>query len=291
MKQGTEEQAVREAVETSGLQSSRLVKLHQHATAVFLLPADQIVARVSSVEHLPRLATSVTLTRWLAANGIPVTEPASLDQPVHAEGYVVTFWRHYPQPIPKSNPSTEHLGNLLQQLHQLPQPPITLPKWAPLTSFTTTLEQAHSVPDSQKLWLAERAHELTLAFYELEYALPPGLVHGDAYPGNCLWDGRRVLLSDWDEAAIGPREVDLANTYQGRRFGRTDAELERFRLAYGFDITKWLGLTTLTHIRDMHTLSSYIRRADAGEASAANELARRVDSLLRGDTAASWTAA
>lgn len=63
------------------------------------------------------------------------------------------------------------------------------------------------------------AHELIAAFEELDYALAPGLVHGDAYLGNCLWDGDHALLGDRDEAAIGPREVDLAN-YQGRRFGK-----------------------------------------------------------------------
>ncbi|MFB6718296.1 aminoglycoside phosphotransferase family protein [Streptomyces sp. NPDC056358] len=113
---------------------------------------------------------------------------------------------------PEKHPHAEHLGRLLRQLHQLPQPPITLPKWTPLTSFTQTLAHANSVPDTQKDWLATRAHELIATFEELDYALTPGLVHGDVYPGNCLWDGDHTLLGDWDEAAVGPREVDLANT-------------------------------------------------------------------------------
>ncbi|MFD4949076.1 aminoglycoside phosphotransferase family protein [Streptomyces sp. NPDC058409] len=268
-----------------------MTKLHQHATAVFLLPAERIVARVSPVEHLPRLTTSVTLTRWLTNNGVSATEPADLQQPVLAEGHVVTFWRYYPQPTTKSAPNAEHLGHLLRQLHDIPQPPITLPKWTPLTSFTQTLAHANSVPDNQKDWLATRAHELIATFEELDYALAPGLVHGDAYPGNCLWDGDHALLGDWDEAAIGPREVDLANTYQGRRFGRTAAELETFRRAYGHDIASWPGLPTLIRIRDMHTLSSYIRRADMGNAAAAHELGRRIATLQQNDTAAIWKAA
>ncbi|MFE7331582.1 aminoglycoside phosphotransferase family protein [Streptomyces sp. NPDC057565] len=268
-----------------------MTKLHQHATAVFLLPAERIVARVSPVEHLPRLTTSVTLTRWLTGNGVSATEPADLQQPVLAEGHVVTFWRYYPQPTTKSAPNAGYLGRLLRKLHHLPPPPIRLPKWTPLTSFTQTLAHANSVPDNQKDWLATRAHELIAAFDELDYALVPGLVHGDAYPGNCLWDGDHALLGDWDEAAVGPREVDLANTYQGQRFGRTAAELEAFMRAYGYDITGWPGLPTLIRIRDMHTLSSYIRRADVGNAAAAHELGRRIATLQRDDTAAIWKAA
>ncbi|WP_424862890.1 aminoglycoside phosphotransferase family protein [Streptomyces sp. MMS24-I29] len=291
MKQGIEEYAAHSAARMSGLRSDQITKLHQHATAVFLLPTERIVARVSPVEHLPRLTTSVTLTRWLTTNGVSVTEPAALQQPVLADGHVVTFWRYYPQPTTRSTPNTEHLGQLLRQLHQLPQPPITLPKWAPLTSFTQTLTHAKSIPDLKKEWLATRAHELIAAFEELDYTLAPGLVHGDAYPGNCIWDGGDARLGDWDEAAIGPREVDLANTYQGRRFGRTVAELGKFGKAYGHDITSWPGLPTLIRIRDMHTLGSYIRRADAGNAAAARELGWRIDTLQRGDTAAIWKAA
>ncbi|MFC9620167.1 aminoglycoside phosphotransferase family protein [Streptomyces sp. NPDC056930] len=291
MNQGIEEHAAHRAARMSGLRSNQMIKLHQHATAVFLLPTERIVARVSPVEHLSRLTTSVTLTRWLTNSGVPATEPADLEQPVLAEGHVVTFWRHYPQPTPKSTPNAEHLGRLLRQLHQLPQPPITLPKWTPLTSFTQTLAHANSVPDTQKDWLATRAHELIATFEELDYALTPGLVHGDAYPGNCLWDGDHALLGDWDEAAVGPREVDLANTYQGQRFGRTAAELETFGRAYGYDITSWPGLPMLIRIRDMHTLSSYIRRADMGNAAAAHELGRRIATLQRDDTAAIWKAA
>ncbi|MFI5752761.1 aminoglycoside phosphotransferase family protein, partial [Streptomyces sp. NPDC051644] len=82
-----------------------------------------------------------------------------------------------------------------------------------------------------------------------------------------------------------------ANTYQGQRFGRTAAELETFGRAYGYDITSWPGLPILIRIREMHTLSSYIRRADLGNAAAAHELGRRIVTLQRGDTSEIWKAA
>ncbi|MFI9041821.1 aminoglycoside phosphotransferase family protein, partial [Streptomyces sp. NPDC053726] len=81
MNQGIEEHAAHRAARMSGLRSNQMIKLHQHATAVFLLPTERIVARVSPVEHLSRLTTSVTLTRWLTNSGVPATEPADLEQP------------------------------------------------------------------------------------------------------------------------------------------------------------------------------------------------------------------
>lgn len=40
---------------------------------------------------------------------------------------------------------------------------------------------------------------------------PPGLLHGDYWPGNLLWrDGRLAAVLDWEDAAIGDPLSDLA---------------------------------------------------------------------------------
>lgn len=44
-----------------------------------------------------------------------------------------------------------------------------------------------------------------------------------------------------------------------------------------------LNQVTGPHIRDIYMLSSYVCRAETGDPAAANQLARRTDSLLRGD--------
>ncbi|MGW7488995.1 phosphotransferase family protein [Streptomyces sp. NPDC054786] len=83
--------------------------------------------------------------------------------------------------------------------------------------------------------------ELLDAYAHLDFPLGQGLVHGDAYPGKTLRDGSAATLGDWDEAAIGPRETDLANTFQGVRFGRTPAQLRAFSDAYGYDLARQLA--------------------------------------------------
>jgi hypothetical protein len=106
-----------------------------------------------------------------------------------------------------------------------------------------------------------------------------------------LWDGSTPRLGDWDEAAVGPREIDLANTFQGVRFGRTNAELDDFSLRYGYDIRQWPGLPVLCRIRDLHTLGSFIRRADRGDKAAAKQLSYRIETLRDEDDGAQWGAA
>lgn len=284
------ESAARMACRASGLTDRSLVPLHHHATSVFLLAAEGIVVRVSPVSQQRRLTTAVSLTSWLVANGFPATEPVDVSQPVAYEPYVVTFWRHYPQPE-HGAPPAGGLGDLLRTLHSLPSPPVTLPRYQPLASLKTAVESSTYLAPNQRAWLMESGQELLHAYGELDFPLGHGHIHGDAYPGNTLWDEQDVRLGDWDEAASGPREIDLANTFQGVRFGRTSAELDDFSFRYGYDIRRWPGLPVLCGIRDLHTLGSFIRRADRGDTAAAEQLSYRIETLRSRDDQARWAAA
>jgi aminoglycoside phosphotransferase (APT) family kinase protein len=284
------ESAARLACRASGLADRSLTQLHHHATSVFLLADDGVVVRVSSDSQQRQLETAVSLTRWLVANDFPATEPVDVPQPVACAPYVVTFWRHYPQPQ-RGAPSAGRLGDLLRALHALPPPPVSLPQYQPLTSLKNAVDSSTYLEPSEREWLAARREELLDAYGKLEFPLGQGHIHGDAYPGNTLWDEQDVKLGDWDEAAVGPRELDLANTFQGVRFGRTTAELDDFSLRYGYDIRQWPGLPVLCEIRDLHTLGSFIRRADHGDAGAARQLSHRVETLRNSDGQAQWGAA
>jgi aminoglycoside phosphotransferase (APT) family kinase protein len=285
------ESAARMACQTSGLPDRSLTPLHHHATSVFLLTAEDIVVRVSPLSQQHNLATAISLTRWLSASGFPAIEPADVPQPVAYEPYAVTFWRHYPQPAADARPPTGRLGDLLRALHSLPAPPLALPQYQPLSSLEAAVESSTCLRPDVRTWLMDRRQELLNAYSGLEFPLGQGHIHGDAYPGNTLWDDQDVRLGDWDEAAVGPREIDLANTFQGVRFGRTSAELDDFSVRYGYDIREWPGLPVLVGIRDLHTLSSFIRRADHGDAAAADQLSYRIETLRNMDDQAKWGSA
>ncbi|GAB3113467.1 aminoglycoside phosphotransferase family protein [Streptomyces calidiresistens] len=272
------ESAARRACLAAGLPHRSLTRLHEHATTVFLLPEAATVVRVGGADQGQALERAIALTRWLCARGFPATEPADVPQPFSTGTHTVTFWKHYPQPDGPP-PDAGHLGAMLRALHALPLPPVPLPEFRPLASLEQRVAAGTSLSAHHRAWLTDRIEELLVSYEQLDSPLGPGLLHGDAYPGNTLWDGSSARLGDWDEAAFGPRELDLANTYQGVRFGRTEQELERFGAGYGRDIRDWPGLPVLCRIRDLHTLGSYIRRADAGDEAASAELVRRLDSL------------
>jgi aminoglycoside phosphotransferase (APT) family kinase protein len=277
-----------QACQAWDLDTRGLAPLRSHSTAVFVVPQAKAVLRVSHAGQYDALVRALSLTRWLSANDLPVTVPVDVAQPVERGGFVVTLWRHYPQPEGPS-PEPEHLGEVLRHLHALPAPPISLPDYRPHASLQSTVAASTTLSELDRDWLLARSEALVSAFHELDSPLGSGLVHGDAYPGNTLWDGRRVRLGDWDEAAVGRREVDIANTFQGVRFGRTPEQLRAFSRAYGHDLTDWPGLRVLTSLRDLHTLGSFIRRADTGDAEATRTLAHRLAALKQNDHDARWS--
>jgi len=150
------------------------------------------------------------------------------------------------------------------------------------------LEADPPLPDDDRQWLDQRRRELIDAYAGLDSALGIGWIHGDAYPGNTLWDGNRALLSDWDEVARGPRELDLVNTHHGARTGRSAVERAAFTEAYGWDVTTWPGFPVLREMRDLHTLGAYIGRAANADTAAADELRYRIHTLRTGATDARW---
>jgi hypothetical protein len=275
--------ALRDAAEHSGLdpRGARLIRLF--ATAVYHLPAVGAVARialVTSPDSLTRLATSVRVTRWLAGIGFPAVEPLPVDQPVTSHGCAVTFWKYLPQDGPQPDPAD--LGLLLSWLHRLEPPPVPLPVHQPLASVRLAIESSRAIGDDERAWLRDRCSRLLDAYNRLSFKLPPGMIHGDAYRGNLLRDGRRVVLADWDAVSIGPREIDLIPTLQGPRFGLPEDQRDAFITAYVHDIRSWDGYPILRDIRELSTITALLRDGHI-DVGARRELEIRLQSLHTSD--------
>ncbi len=270
---------------------AELVRLHSNA--VFRLPGEQLVVRIATNPRAwASVAASVQVTRWLAARGLPTVEPADVPgQPLLVDGMVVSLWHLVPL-APGVRGTASDLGHILRTLHDQPQPPVALPPLAhPLQEIERIVhEHAHVLAPSHRSWLRQRIGELREAWDALAFPRPQGLVHGDAHPGNLLPAvGGRVVLGDWDQVGLGPREWDLIQVhYTHRRFGRPAAsDLDAIAACYGWDIRDWPGLDTLIAIRELSGLSPYIRTAPAKPA-ARREVTWRLETLMTGDTKARW---
>lgn len=279
--------AARAACVAAGFEGALSV-LHHHATPVYLIEDLGIVVRVDRGDDRQRAQRAVRIARWARDQGVPATDPV-IDRPIQVDSMAVTFWRYYPQPSKAPTPGAAALGSILRALHRLSHAPGgDVPRYQPLIHLGTVLAGSTHLAEEDQAWLEERRQQLLQEYALLDTELGVGLIHGDAYPGNTLWDGDQVLLGDWDEVAIGPRELDLINTHQGARMGRSQAERAAFSDAYGWDVTSWAGYPTLRAMRDLHTLAAFIERGTAGDSLAASEVAHRVMTLRTGDTAARW---
>jgi len=282
------EAALQDAARSSDLDArgARLIRLF--ATAVYHVPAADAVARIAPVtspDSVARLDISVQVTRWLTGIGFPSVEPLRVEQPVTGHGCVVTFWRYLPQDGPEPVPAD--LGRLLRRLHGLGLPPIALPTYQPLVSARRAIAASHAIDEDERGWLSERCSELLDAYGQLGFQLPAGMIHGDAYRGNLLRDGRRVVLADWDAVSTGPREVDLIPTLQASRFGLPEDQRDAFIDAYGQDIRSWDGFLVLRDIRELSTLTALLRDGHV-DGAARRELRIRLRSLRTGENH-EWT--
>jgi aminoglycoside phosphotransferase (APT) family kinase protein len=278
--------ALHSACDQLGISDRSATPLRVLANAVFHLPAERLVARVTvAPASLPAQRRGIQVTRWLTDQGYPAIRPVDIEQPIQVGDHVITFWPYFEQ-RDGSPPTAYDLGRLVRRLHGTSSPPIDLPALRPLGRLRELLDRAavRVLDAADQAWLAERTEQLSVAYGRLEFSLPAGLIHGDAHPWNLLRDDcGDVLLGDWDHTCFGPREWDIIPIYQVARFGVLISEQEQFAAAYGYDITAWSGYDTLKDVRDLYTLASYLRLAPIMPAAGA-ELRLRIRTLREATT-------
>jgi hypothetical protein len=189
------ESVLRQACLAAGLDAGKATLLHHSSNAVYLLPTERAVARVTfGSQALPRALNTQIITRWLVdAERFPATEPLPGTSPIAVDDVsVVSFWTYYPQPESRSSPTSAHLADLLYQLHHAGEPPAQLAPWIPLVSLHSTLTDpklSAALSDDERKWLLGRIAEVRDEIDGLHWPLGKGLIHGDAWAENLLWSG------------------------------------------------------------------------------------------------------
>lgn len=283
-----------------GLNTDGTRLLHHYSNAIFLLPTENAVARVTTGgDALARVNRTQAITQWLSSvHSFPTVQPLPGTRPIGiGETTAVSFWDYHPQPTGGPPLNSAHLGNVLRLLHQFGPPPVPLPEWIPLVSLKDTISDpalSVCITHDERAWLHERITEIRTVIAGLQWPLGVGLIHGDAWVGNLLWSPDTppigVVLGDWDWVSNGPREVDLIPTWHAAsRYGKGQRWVADFVNAYGCDIAQWEGYRVLMAMRDLVQLTGPIRRAQ-GSHRHFQALRQRLDGLRNADTTTTWTA-
>ena len=283
---------LREACASAGLDPTDARLLRLGSNAVYSLADRPVVVRIAADPGaLGEMERAVRVARWLGEERFPANRVLpGVSQPLVVGGRVVTFWESVQDS--EEYATVTELADLVKRLHWLEEPELlVLPYFDPVAKVRASLgELGDGVRPEDVAFLAERVGRLEKAYARLDFVLPFGLIHGDANIGNVLRDraGHAVLI-DLDGFALAPREWDLIQTalfYD--RFGwHTRAEYESFVHHYGFDVMNWPGYPVLADLREL-MMTLWLGAKAAAEPKAAEEFARRVESIRTGGDRRDW---
>jgi hypothetical protein len=268
---------------------AELMRLGENA--IYRLRPVPLVARIArTVDYLPDIETEVAAARWLESVAFPAVRLAGpADQPVVADGRVVTFWELVSERTEYG--TVAELAVLLRWLHGLvPPSSLVLPELRPFARVDARISGAELAVED-RAFLRARLAELRESYARLEFVLPAGPVHGDANIGNIIRrqsDGVAILI-DLDGFAAGPREWDLVLTAMYfERFGwHTAQEYREFVAGYGFDVMSWPGYPVLRDVREL-LMVAWLAQNTRETPEIAAEVARRIEDLRSGDGRRDW---
>jgi aminoglycoside phosphotransferase (APT) family kinase protein len=279
-----------EACAVAGLDSNGARLLRLGSNAVYRL-AEPVVARIARPgAGTERARRTVEVARWLESAGYPAVRAIGVDQPVMADGHAVTFWGAV------SDDGSEYatiaqVAEVIARLHALTVPEaLRLPELQPFSNAGERIASSGWLGADDRDFMSSELARLQAGYARLEFALPHGVIHGDANIGNVLSDpdGHPVVI-DLDDVATGPREWDLILTaifYD--RFGwHTREEYEIFTKVYGYDIMQWPGYPMLADIREFIMVTWVIQKASESEKMSA-EARKRIDALRTGTSRRDW---
>jgi aminoglycoside phosphotransferase (APT) family kinase protein len=150
------------------------------------------------------------LLQIVRAGGVPAPEPYAVDETgtLLPSPYIVVEFIEG-ETILEPDDLTSYVAQLAEHLARIHRV-ATRAGLAFLPTYGKGFGERPAVLD-QTLHEAQIRDALEAA-WPLTNQSPPGLLHGDYWPGNVLWrDGRLVGVIDWEDAAVGDPLADLGN--------------------------------------------------------------------------------
>ncbi len=167
---------------------------------------------VRSQPHPGTAEKEYRLLRLLQAHGLKTPAPYLLDLTATAPALVIDYSEGEMTFTPADlNSHLRQMAAQLAQIHRLDLSPHDL-SFLPKTA-DACLELGRERPFPSPTFPQETQIRQAVAKHNLLPPNKPALLHGDFWPGNCLWrDGELTAVIDWEDAQLGDPLVDLAQS-------------------------------------------------------------------------------
>jgi Ser/Thr protein kinase RdoA (MazF antagonist) len=281
---------LQEACAATGLSADGARLLRLGSNAVYRLAAP-VVARIARPDANPETARrTVAVARWLQSADYPAVRAIDVDQPVIIDSHAVTFWEAV------SDDGSEYatiaeVADVIAQLHKLAAPEsLNLPVLEPFENAADRIALSEWLGPDDRDYMTHELVNLKSQYARLDFALTPGVIHGDANIGNVLRDeNRKPVVIDLDGFSTGPREWDLIQTalFYDHYGWHTREEYDTFARVYGYDIMQWPGYNVLANVREFIQVTWMIQKAGESDKTAA-EARKRIGSLRNETSRKDW---
>lgn len=298
--------ALHEIAATAGIDATGARLLRYTMNAVFYVPEADVILRIAPGDHAGEVRQTAAVAARFAELDLPTVRLApGLTEPIMTPAWSATAWSYLAQPAGHRHQLVD-LASPLLSVHSIHQLGLAIPEWDVINRCEDRVRKVADATgeamDYLHTWaerelnlsihdvvdrLRQRATELRVAVAAARWALPVGVIHGDAHAGNLLSAPDRVVLIDLDSVRFGPREWDLVPAAHGvERFADPHREYEDFAAAYGFDLFSSPNWPVLRDVRDLQLVTSVIARL-LGRPDVAGELGHRLRSYFAKD-GATW---
>lgn len=282
--------ALVDACAKAGISADGAELFRMGENAIFMMRSDRLVVRVARNDQaIKKVEKELAVARWLADDDYPSVRVAEeiTDQPIHADGRLVTFWVLVDE---TGKASYNDLAGLLRDLHAMPSPDFELPQFTPFSAVPGRLANPGNADPAAVGFLTDLYHNVQSRYAALEFAIPLGVIHGDSHRGNVIATPSGPILTDFEVVSWGPREWDLTPTALAvDRFGLPRETYEEFCRTYGFDVTQWPGYPVLRSVRELTMLTWLMQLVDVSPNHKA-EFEHRIGSMRTGRTTEPWNA-
>lgn len=266
------------------------------SNAIYKLKDYNYVVRISKPDlNIDILELRHQFIEELGQTGFPLIRMVKDYPRLVLSGCHVVAW-HYEYDMRK-NVDWIEFGELIKRFQSesndlLKKSDLNLPKHNPFQKVRERLsyiKERDLLEEADLKYFFSQCERLEKLYADYVPVLGMSAIHGDAHTGNVITTDKGLVLCDFDEIAIGPKEYDLVPAASIiTRFNIDMKNFEKLSEVYGYNLLEDPQADVLVQIREL-TMTTWLCQNKGISKLIDREIAYRLETIRKGDRYALWT--